>query len=180
MLFIHNDVVEEILTMEDCIAAQEQAFRDLAEGRATHRPRSDIYAPCEREDGYYRWGGFRCCLSWSPHETDHRKPLQRIAPQKILTVGGGPWLRKALRQPVVDRHQFRQHSAAILPYGLLVARRCADQLRHVLNKASQSGDPAHDSPPHSFRKRVRIAPPVGDLVCLLVDVPIMSGHEQKR
>jgi alanine dehydrogenase len=56
MLFIHNDVVAEILTMEDCIAAQERAFRDLAEGRAAHRPRSDIYAPCEREDGYYRWG----------------------------------------------------------------------------------------------------------------------------
>ncbi|MDA0652313.1 MAG: hypothetical protein O3C49_03430 [Proteobacteria bacterium] len=49
MLFIHNDVVKEILTMEDCIAAQEQAFRDLAVGKATHRPRSDIYAPCERE-----------------------------------------------------------------------------------------------------------------------------------
>jgi alanine dehydrogenase len=56
MLFIHNDVVAEILNMEDCIAAQEKAFRDLAEGRAAHRPRSDIYAPCEREDGYYRWG----------------------------------------------------------------------------------------------------------------------------
>jgi len=61
MLFIHNDVVEEILTMEDCIAAQEQAFRDLAEGRATHRPRSDIYAPCERDDGYYRWGTMEGC-----------------------------------------------------------------------------------------------------------------------
>jgi alanine dehydrogenase len=61
MLFIHNDVVEEILNMEDCIAAQEQAFRDLAEGRATHRPRSDIYAPCEREDGYYRWGTMEGC-----------------------------------------------------------------------------------------------------------------------
>jgi len=56
MLFIHNDVVADILTMADCIAAQEAAFRELAEGRAAHRPRSDIYAPCERDDGYYRWG----------------------------------------------------------------------------------------------------------------------------
>lgn len=61
MLFIHNDVVAEILTMEDCIAVQEQAFRDLAEGRAAHRPRSDIYAPCGREDGYYRWGTMEGC-----------------------------------------------------------------------------------------------------------------------
>jgi len=61
MLFIHNDMVEELLNMEDCIAAQEQAFRDLADGKATHRPRSDIYAPCEREDGYYRWGTMEGC-----------------------------------------------------------------------------------------------------------------------
>ena len=61
MLFVHNDVVAEILTMEDCIAVQEKAFRDLAAGRAAHRPRSDIYAPCEREDGYYRWGTMEGC-----------------------------------------------------------------------------------------------------------------------
>ena len=61
MLFIHNDVVNEILSMEDCIAAQEKAFCDLAEGRATHRPRSDIYAPCDLEEGYYRWGTMEGC-----------------------------------------------------------------------------------------------------------------------
>jgi len=61
MLFIHNDVVAELLKMEDCVAVQESAFRDLAEGRAVHRPRSDIYAPCEREDGYYRWGTMEGC-----------------------------------------------------------------------------------------------------------------------
>ena len=31
MLFIHNEVVEEILNMGDCIAAQEQAFRRAEE-----------------------------------------------------------------------------------------------------------------------------------------------------
>ncbi len=56
MLFIHNDVTAEVLTMADCIAAQEEAFHQLAEGLAVHRPRSDIYTPCERDDGYYRWG----------------------------------------------------------------------------------------------------------------------------
>lgn len=61
MLFIHNDMVAELLTMEECIAAQERAFRDLAEGRAAHRPRSDIYAPCALEDGYYRWGTMEGC-----------------------------------------------------------------------------------------------------------------------
>ena len=56
VLFIHNDVVAEVLTMDDCIAAQDAAFRQLADGLAAHRPRSDIYTPCDRDDGYYRWG----------------------------------------------------------------------------------------------------------------------------
>jgi ornithine cyclodeaminase/alanine dehydrogenase-like protein (mu-crystallin family) len=61
MLFIHNDAVAELLEMGDCIEVQERAFRALAEGRAAHRPRSDIYAPCDREDGYYRWGTVEGC-----------------------------------------------------------------------------------------------------------------------
>ena len=57
MLFIHNDVVEQVLTMEDAIACLERAFRQLVEGTATHRPRCDMYAPSSTvEDGYYRWG----------------------------------------------------------------------------------------------------------------------------
>ena len=56
MLIIGNDVVSEILTMDDCLRAQEEAFRKLPTGGAIHRPRIDMYFPCEREDGYFRWG----------------------------------------------------------------------------------------------------------------------------
>jgi alanine dehydrogenase len=42
--------------MRECIAAQEAAFAALAGGGALTRPRIDIYAPCDREDGYFRWG----------------------------------------------------------------------------------------------------------------------------
>jgi alanine dehydrogenase len=56
MLFIHNDVVAKLLTMRECIEAQEQAFRQIPTGGAIQRPRIDMYVPCEREDGYYRWG----------------------------------------------------------------------------------------------------------------------------
>jgi len=56
MLIIGNDVVSRILTMDDCIRVQEEAFKQLAEGRAMHRPRIDMYMPCDRDDGYYRWG----------------------------------------------------------------------------------------------------------------------------
>jgi alanine dehydrogenase len=56
MLLIDNDVVARVLTMRDCIAAQETAFAALVNGGALTRPRIDIYAPCDREDGYFRWG----------------------------------------------------------------------------------------------------------------------------
>jgi alanine dehydrogenase len=57
ILFIHNDVVAQVLVMEDAIDCLEKAFRQLVEGTATHRPRCDMYAPSSTvEDGYYRWG----------------------------------------------------------------------------------------------------------------------------
>ena len=56
MLLIDNPVVAEVLNMLDCIEAQEAAFRQIPDGGAAYRARIDMYAPCEREDGYYRWG----------------------------------------------------------------------------------------------------------------------------
>src|SRR5215831_15176227 len=53
MLLINNDLVAQLLTMEDCIRVQEDAFRKLATGGAIHRPRIDMYFPCERDDGYF-------------------------------------------------------------------------------------------------------------------------------
>jgi alanine dehydrogenase len=56
MLLIHNDVVAKLLAMRECIDAQEHAFRQIPTGGAIYRPRIDMYVPCEREDGCYRWG----------------------------------------------------------------------------------------------------------------------------
>ena len=56
MLIISNSDVAELLTMNDCIRAQEEAFKKLPFGGAMHRPRIDMYMPCDRPDGYYRWG----------------------------------------------------------------------------------------------------------------------------
>ena len=56
MLIIDNETVAQLLTMDACIRAQEGAFRQLPTGGAIHRPRIDVYFPCEREDGYFRWG----------------------------------------------------------------------------------------------------------------------------
>ena len=56
MLIIDNETVSQLLTMDDCVRVQEEAFRKLPTGGAIHRPRIDMYFPCEREDGYFRWG----------------------------------------------------------------------------------------------------------------------------
>ena len=56
MLVIGNDLVSRLLTMGECIEAQEQAFAGLPSGRSIHRPRVDMYVPCQRDDGYFRWG----------------------------------------------------------------------------------------------------------------------------
>ncbi len=56
MLIISNNDVAELLTMDDCLRVQEEAFKKLPYGGSMHRPRIDMYMPCDRPDGYYRWG----------------------------------------------------------------------------------------------------------------------------
>ena len=53
---IDNATVARVLTMRDCIEAQERAFRGTLTGASVSRPRLDMFVPCNREDGYYRWG----------------------------------------------------------------------------------------------------------------------------
>jgi ornithine cyclodeaminase/alanine dehydrogenase-like protein (mu-crystallin family) len=42
--------------MKDCLKALEVGYDDLLKGDAVYRPRLDVWVPCERPDGYYRWG----------------------------------------------------------------------------------------------------------------------------
>ena len=56
MLIIDNATVHELLDMKSCIEVQDEAFRGLPTGRSIHRPRVDLYYPCDRDDGYFRWG----------------------------------------------------------------------------------------------------------------------------
>ena len=56
MLFLNNDEVAQVLTMKDTIDALEQAYRDLAAGRAVCRPRVDIRIPTHDPSKTYQWG----------------------------------------------------------------------------------------------------------------------------
>ena len=56
MLLINNQEVEKLFDMKSCLQALEDGYDDLLKGDAVYRPRLDVWMPCERADGYYRWG----------------------------------------------------------------------------------------------------------------------------
>ncbi|WP_205962520.1 ornithine cyclodeaminase family protein [Paraburkholderia phosphatilytica] len=56
VLLIDNELVASVLTMRDCIDAQERAFAGLASGASIGRPRIDTYVPTASDDSYYRFG----------------------------------------------------------------------------------------------------------------------------
>ena len=55
-LFINNEVVSQVLTMEDTMAALEQSYRDIAAGEAVCRPRIDIRIPTSDASKRYQFG----------------------------------------------------------------------------------------------------------------------------
>jgi len=62
-LLINNDLAKALLTMEDCIGALEEAYREEGEGSGTNRTQSNIQVPTENPDYWYRYcsmeGGLR-------------------------------------------------------------------------------------------------------------------------
>src|SRR5499426_89160 len=55
-LIINNSEVQQLLTMEDTIAALEQGYLHLAAGEAVCRPRIDIRIPTSDPARNYQWG----------------------------------------------------------------------------------------------------------------------------
>src|ERR1044071_5966867 len=55
-LIINNQDVQQVLTMEDTLAALERSYLDLARGEAVCRPRIDIRIPTSDPAKNYQWG----------------------------------------------------------------------------------------------------------------------------
>ncbi|MBI2368802.1 MAG: ornithine cyclodeaminase family protein [Deltaproteobacteria bacterium] len=53
MLILTNEEIEQLLTAEACLEALEVAYREMGEGRAINRPRSDMYMPTPDPETYY-------------------------------------------------------------------------------------------------------------------------------
>jgi len=56
MLFLHNDVIAQVLDMKDVIQVSEEAFAGLLDGDSVDRPRIYVYVPSTDSDTFYRWG----------------------------------------------------------------------------------------------------------------------------
>jgi len=50
MILLNNDEVEQALTPQDAISSTETIYRELAEGKAINRPRSQTYMPVESKE----------------------------------------------------------------------------------------------------------------------------------
>jgi ornithine cyclodeaminase/alanine dehydrogenase-like protein (mu-crystallin family) len=53
MLILSNEDAEQLLTMADCIAALEEAYREQAGGQAVNAPRSDVVTSTQRPEAVY-------------------------------------------------------------------------------------------------------------------------------
>lgn len=51
-LILSNDDIDELLPMADCIERLDDTYREMGEGRALSRPRSDIYGPVTEHGRY--------------------------------------------------------------------------------------------------------------------------------
>ena len=95
MLLLKDDDVQKVLTMSMTLDALDATQREIAKGDAATMGRIDVYLPCERPEGYYRWavmtGGSRRdgyvvarmlsdIVSWPGDEGDQRENKHCIQP----------------------------------------------------------------------------------------------------
>ncbi|MBI2315783.1 MAG: ornithine cyclodeaminase family protein [Betaproteobacteria bacterium] len=91
MIYLSNRDISQLLTPQVCTEALTEAFNFLARGRAISRPRTDVWVPCGRSDGYYRWGSMEGAIepwgffvtrmksdiiTWTPEGTDELHCVQ--------------------------------------------------------------------------------------------------------
>ena len=56
MLFLNNDDIQKVLTIEDTLRVLEEGHRELARQELVARPRVDTYAETDTPGAFYRWG----------------------------------------------------------------------------------------------------------------------------
>lgn len=99
MLILSNDDVQRVLSMEVCVEALENAYKELAEDRAINRPRSDVLIP-KGAGSYYGFKSMEGCVastgvmalrinSDTVHWPEHNGVRRR---EKIPAAPGNKWV----------------------------------------------------------------------------------------
>jgi alanine dehydrogenase len=79
MLILSNDEIESLLTMDAAMGLLEKAYRAQAEGKATYRPRADLYVPSPAEGGVYAF------IHWE-------RRGGTLVKDKLPRAAGGQWV----------------------------------------------------------------------------------------
>ena len=98
-LLLNNEEVEQALSPKDAIAATESIYRELAEGKALNRARSQVYLPAESRENpgfHYRMktqeGGSLDCGVWALRITSDMAGFSftnGVKRRRILPVASG-------------------------------------------------------------------------------------------
>lgn len=100
MLILNNDEIGSLLSMETCLRLLEGAYRELAEGKAVNRPRTDLYLPSTTDQGVYCFksmeGGLTeekiVALRFNSDVIRWEEKRGRIIKEKIAAAPGNKWV----------------------------------------------------------------------------------------
>lgn len=100
MRIFSNDDVQSVLSMQACLAAIEEAYRDFGQGRAVNIPRADMLAPHPKPECFYEFKTMSgavprldiCALRLSSSVIGWPTISGTYRKEKIPAAPGGRWL----------------------------------------------------------------------------------------
>jgi alanine dehydrogenase len=100
MMILNNEEVSSVLSMENCLRHLETAYKDLADGAAVNRPRSDLYLPSTASSGVYCFktmeGGLTrekvVALRLNSDVIKWEEKGGRIIKEKVPAAAGNKWV----------------------------------------------------------------------------------------
>ena len=100
MMILNNEEVSSLLSMENCLRHLEAAYKDLADGAAVNRPRSDLYLPSTASSGVYCFktmeGGLTrekvVALRLNSDVIKWEEKGGRIIKEKVPAAAGNKWV----------------------------------------------------------------------------------------
>lgn len=99
-MILNNEEIGSLLSMDKCLRHLESAYKELAEGGAVNRPRTDLYLPATTSGGVYCFktmeGGLRSekvvALRLNSDVIKWQEKGERIIKEKVPAAPGNKWV----------------------------------------------------------------------------------------